>query len=142
VTLGVNQRRQVLRHKRIQLGHQQRRCILTSMRLQYEIIGNGLYSPLPIQQRSVTDLKLPAIDRALIGNGLYKTVTDRFNICNGISLTSVTKNSCNGHLRRPLPNVHIGKWHCGGQPRGRPGVLIGNGRQTTTVTNVGGCNRR
>jgi hypothetical protein len=27
-----------------------------SMRLQYEIIGNGLYSLLPIRQRSVTDL--------------------------------------------------------------------------------------
>jgi hypothetical protein len=29
---------------------------LLNMRLQYEIIDNGLYSPLPIRQRSVTDL--------------------------------------------------------------------------------------
>jgi hypothetical protein len=28
----------------------------TSMRLQYDIIGNGLYSPLPIRRRSVTNL--------------------------------------------------------------------------------------
>jgi hypothetical protein len=49
-TLGGNQRRRVLRHERIQLGRQQRRRILTSMRLQYEIIGNRLYSPLPIRQ--------------------------------------------------------------------------------------------
>jgi hypothetical protein len=33
VTLGGNQRRRVLRHERIQLGRQQRRCILISMRL-------------------------------------------------------------------------------------------------------------
>jgi hypothetical protein len=32
-TLGGNQRRRVLRNERIQLGHQQRRCILTSTRL-------------------------------------------------------------------------------------------------------------
>jgi hypothetical protein len=57
-------------------------------------------------------------------------------------LTSVTKNSCNGRLRSPLPEVHIGNERCGGQPRGRPGVLIGKGRQTTTVTDVGGCNGR
>jgi hypothetical protein len=55
---------------------------------------------------------------------------------------SVTKNSCNGHLRSPLPEVHIGNGHCGGQPRGRPGALIGSGRQTTTVTDVVGCNGR
>jgi hypothetical protein len=34
-----------------------------------------------------------------MGNGLYKPVTDRFNICNGLSLTSVTKNLCNERLR-------------------------------------------
>jgi hypothetical protein len=51
-TLGGNQRARVLRHERherIQLGRQQRRH-LTSLRLQYEIIGNGLYSPLLIWQ--------------------------------------------------------------------------------------------
>jgi hypothetical protein len=53
---------------------------------------------------------------------------------------SITKNSCNGHLRRPLPELHIGNGHCGDQPRGLPNALIGNERQTTTVTDVGGCN--
>jgi hypothetical protein len=53
----------------------------------------------------------------LIGNGLYKPVTDRFNICNGLFLTFVTKNLCNGRLIRPLPEVHIGNGHCGGKPR-------------------------
>jgi hypothetical protein len=85
-------------------------------------------------------LKQPVTNRALIGNGLYKPVTDRFNICNGLYLTFVTKNLCNGRLRSPLPEVHIGNGRCGGQPRGRPGVLIGNEHQTTTVTDVGGCN--
>jgi hypothetical protein len=33
----------------------------TSMRLQYDIIGNELYSPLPIRQRSVTDLSSPLL---------------------------------------------------------------------------------
>jgi hypothetical protein len=78
--------------------------------------------------------KLPVTDRALIGNELYEPVIDRFNICNGLYLTSVTKNLCNGRLRSPLPEVHIGNKRCGGQLRGRPGALIGNGRQTTTVT--------
>jgi hypothetical protein len=53
-------------------------------------------------------LKQPVIDRALISNELYELVTDRFNLCNGLYLTSITNNSCNGHLRRPLPEVHIG----------------------------------
>jgi hypothetical protein len=87
-------------------------------------------------------LKQPVTDRALIGNGLYEPVTDMFNICNRSYLTSVTKNLCNGCLISPLPEVHIGNGRCGGQPRGRPGALIGNGRQTTTVTDVGRCNRR
>jgi hypothetical protein len=86
-------------------------------------------------------LKQTITDRALISNGLYKPVTDRFNICNGLYLSSVTKNSCNGHLRSPLPEVHIGNGCCGGQTRGRPGALVGNGRQRTTFTNVGRCNR-
>jgi hypothetical protein len=77
---------------------------------------------------------------ALIGNRLYKLLTDRFNIFNGLYLTSITKNLCNGRLRSSLPEVHIGNGRCGCQPRGRPGALIGNGRQTTTVTDVGGCN--
>jgi hypothetical protein len=87
-------------------------------------------------------LKQPITGRALIGNGLYKPITDRFNICNGLSLTFVTKNLCNRHLRSPLPEVHMGNRCCGGQPRGHPSTLMGNGRQTTTVTDVGGCNKR
>jgi hypothetical protein len=87
-------------------------------------------------------LKQPVTDRELIGNGLYKPITNRFNICNGLSLASVTKNLCNEHLRSPLPEVHIGNERCGGQPQGRPGALIGNGHQTTTVTDVGGYNGR
>jgi hypothetical protein len=63
-------------------------------------------------------------------------------MCNGLYLTFVTKNSCYGHLRSLLLEVHNGNGRCGGQPRGRPGTLIGNGRQTTTVTDVGGCNGR
>jgi hypothetical protein len=61
-------------------------------------------------------LKQPVTDRALIGNGLYKLVTDRFNFCNRLYLTSVTQNSCNGRLRSPLPEVHIGNGRCGGPP--------------------------
>jgi hypothetical protein len=86
-------------------------------------------------------LKQPITDRALIGNRLHELVTDRFNLCNGLDLTSVTKNSCNGRLRRPLPEVHIGNGCCGGQPRGRPAALICNGRQVPTVTDVGSFNR-
>jgi hypothetical protein len=33
----------------------------TSVRLQYELISNGLYSPLLIRQRSVTDLSSPLL---------------------------------------------------------------------------------
>jgi hypothetical protein len=87
-------------------------------------------------------LKQPVTDRALMGNGLYKLVTDRFDICNGLCLTFVTKNLCNRRLRSPLPIVHIGNGRCGGQSRGRPDALIGNERQTTTVRDVGACNRR
>jgi hypothetical protein len=87
-------------------------------------------------------LKQPVTDRALVSNGLYKPVTDRFNICNGLSLTSVTKNLCNGRLRSPLPEVHIGNGRCGGQPPGHLGALIGNRCQTTTITDVSGCNGR
>jgi hypothetical protein len=64
----------------------------------------------------------------------------QFNLSNGHYLTSVTKNSCNRCLRRPLLEVHIGNGHCGGQPRGRPATLICNGRQITTVTDMGACN--
>jgi hypothetical protein len=84
-------------------------------------------------------LKNPVTNRELIGN---KPVTDRFSFCNGLYLTSVTNNSCDVHLRSPLPEVRIGNWHCGGQPRGRLGTLMGNGCQTTTVTDVGACNGR
>jgi hypothetical protein len=83
-------------------------------------------------------LKQPVTNRALIDNRLYKPVSDMFNICNGISLTSITKNLCNGRLRSPLQEVHIGNGRCGGQPPCRPGALIGNRRQTTTVTDVSG----
>jgi hypothetical protein len=53
----------------------------------------------------------------VISNGLKQPVTDRFNLCNELYLTSVTKNSFNGRLRRPLPKVHNGNGRCGGQPR-------------------------
>jgi hypothetical protein len=56
---------------------------LLNMHLRYEIIGNGLYSPLPYGSVS-NELKQPVTDRALIGNRLYKPITDRFNICNGL----------------------------------------------------------
>jgi hypothetical protein len=62
------------------------------------------------------------------------------HFCNKLDLTSVTTNSCNGRLRSLLPEVHIGNEHSGGKPRGRPAALMGNGRQTTTVTDVGACN--
>jgi hypothetical protein len=87
-------------------------------------------------------LKQPVTNRALISNGLYKPVTDRFNFCNQIYLTSIRTNSCDGHLRSLLPEVNIGNGHCGGQQRGHPGALMGNGCQTTTVTDVGACNGR
>jgi hypothetical protein len=87
-------------------------------------------------------LKHLVIDRVLIGNGVYKPVTDRFNIFKGLYLTSVTKNSCNRRLRSLLPEVHIGNGRCGGQHRGRPGALMGNGRQTTIVIYVGGRSGR
>jgi hypothetical protein len=45
-------------------------------------------------------------------------------------------NLCNGCLRSQLPEVHIGNGRCGGQPGGRPGALIGNERQITTVTDM------
>jgi hypothetical protein len=85
-------------------------------------------------------LKQPVIDRVLISNGLYELVTNRFNLCNRLDLTSVTNNSCNRRLKRQLPEVHIGNGCWGGQPRGRLAVLICNGRQITTVTDVGACN--
>jgi hypothetical protein len=47
------------REKKGDPGWQSKETHPTSMRLQYEIIGNGLYSPLPIRQRSVTDLSNP-----------------------------------------------------------------------------------
>jgi hypothetical protein len=38
---------------------------------------------------------------------------------------SVTKNTCNGCLRSPLlPEVLIGKWHCGGQPLVESDALV------------------
>jgi hypothetical protein len=85
-------------------------------------------------------LKEFVTDRVLIGNRFYEPVTERFNICNGLNLTSVTKNFGNGRLRIPLPEVLIGNRCCGGEPRGRPTALMGNGRQTTIVTDVGACN--
>jgi hypothetical protein len=97
-------------------------------RYQYGVISNRL--------------KQPVTDRALISNELYQLITDSFNLCNGLFLTSVTKNLCNRRLRSPLLEVHIGNGRCGGQPRGQPAALIGNGRQTTTVTDVGACNGR
>jgi hypothetical protein len=141
VTLGGNQRRQVLRNETHPIGSPAKETHPTNMHLQYEIIGNGLY-PVTNTTTISNGLKQPITDRALSGNGLYKPVTDRFNICNEFSLTYVTKNLCNERLRSQLPEVHIGNGRCGGQPRGHPGVIIGNGRQTTTATDVDGCNGR
>jgi hypothetical protein len=61
-------------------------------------------------------LKQPVTNRALISNGLYELVTDKFNLCNRLYLTSVTKNSCNWRLRDRYQN-HIVNGRCGGQPR-------------------------
>jgi hypothetical protein len=60
-TLGGNQRRRVLRHETHPIGSLAKETHPTSMRLQYEIIGNGLYSPLPIWRRSVMDLSSPLL---------------------------------------------------------------------------------
>jgi hypothetical protein len=66
-TLGANQRRRILQ------------ACVSNMNLsvtdfiacyQYRVISNGL--------------KQLITDRALIGNELYKPITDRFNICNGL----------------------------------------------------------
>jgi hypothetical protein len=85
-------------------------------------------------------LKELVTDRALISNKFYEPFTARFKFCNGLALTSVIMNLCNGHLRSLLPKVHIGNGRCGGKPRGQPVTLMGNGRQTTTIANVGACN--
>jgi hypothetical protein len=60
-TLGGNQRRRVLTHETHPIGLTVKETLPTSMRLQYESIGNGLYSPLPIRQRSVTNLSSPLL---------------------------------------------------------------------------------
>jgi hypothetical protein len=106
------------------LGCQQRRCILQACVSSTKLSLTDFIARY--QYGIVTD-------RALISNRLYKAVTDRFNICNGLFLTSVTKNLCDRRLRSPLPEVHIGNGRCGGQPPGRPGVLIDNGCQITTI---------
>jgi hypothetical protein len=62
-TSGVGRRRQK-RDNKVRLrcekkgdpGWKSKETHRTSMLLQYEIIGNGLYSLLPIQQRSVMDI--------------------------------------------------------------------------------------
>ena len=71
---------------------------------------------------------------AVIGNGLKEPVTDTFNYRNGRVLTSVTKNNCNGRLRSPLLEVHIGNGRCVDHVGVDPATLMCNGRQTTTVT--------
>jgi hypothetical protein len=61
-TLGGNQRRRVLRHETHLIGSPAKDTHPISMRLQYEIIGNRLYIPLPIQQqRSEMDLCNPLL---------------------------------------------------------------------------------
>jgi hypothetical protein len=60
-TLGGNQRRRVLRHETHPIVSPAKEMHPTSMRLQYEIIDNVLYSPLPIRQGSVTDLSNPLL---------------------------------------------------------------------------------
>ena len=70
----------------------------------------------------------------VISNGLKEPVTDRFYFRNRRMLTSVTKKTCNGRLRSPLPEVLIGNGRCGGEVGVEPAALMRNGRQTTTVT--------
>jgi hypothetical protein len=60
-TLGGNQRRRVLRHETHPIWSTTKETHPTSMRLQYEIIRNRLYIPLPIWQRLVTDLSSPLL---------------------------------------------------------------------------------
>jgi hypothetical protein len=43
-------------------------------------------------------------------------------------------------FKKTVTRIHIGNGCCGGQPRGRSVALISNGRQVTTVTDVGACN--
>jgi hypothetical protein len=144
-----------------QRGPTQRRRWLTNLRLicslssrsHFTTVKSALKLVIDVKCSSVTDfitryqygvisngLKQPVTDRALISNGLYELITNRFNLCNGLDLTSVTKNTCNGRLRRPLLEVHIGNGRCGGQPRSRPAALICNRCQVTIVTDVGACN--
>jgi hypothetical protein len=94
---------------------------------------------LPLHDRKECSLTL-ITDRVLISNRFYELAIDMFNLCNGLYLTSVIKNSCNGCLRRPLLEVHIGNRRCGGQPWCRPAALICHGRQVTTITDLGACN--
>jgi hypothetical protein len=56
-------------------------------------------------------------------------------------LTSGTKNTCNWRLRSPLPDILIGNGRCGGEVGVELAALMGNGRQTKTVTDGGPCNR-
>jgi hypothetical protein len=108
----------------------------------------------PIRKLSVTNFKA-GYNTVVISNGLKETITDRALIGNGFrsplpigltfvinghTLMSVTTNSCNGRLRSQLSEVLICNGRCGGKPRGGSAVLMGNGRQTTTVTDVGACN--
>jgi hypothetical protein len=57
-------------------------------------------------------LKRPITDRALIRNGLYELVIDRFNLCNGLNLT------------RPLQRIHV------------TGVQEDRNQKSTLVTGV------
>jgi hypothetical protein len=61
---------------------------LLNMRLQYEIIGNRLYSSLPIRQRSVTDLSSPL----LIGHWSVTDFTSPLPI--GLTFVTVSFNIC------------------------------------------------
>jgi hypothetical protein len=53
---------------------------------------------------------------------------------------SITKNSCNKHLRSPLPEVHIGNGRCGGEPgAGLPRIWLTDVKQQPLhVTGVKG----
>jgi hypothetical protein len=76
-TLGGNQRRRVLRHEMHPIWSPVKETHPTSMCLQYEIIGNGLYSSLPIQQQLVTDISSPL----LIGHWSVTDFTSPLPIC-------------------------------------------------------------
>jgi hypothetical protein len=75
-----------------------------------------------------------------ISNRLYGPLPIGIIFCNGCILMIITKDTCNGCLKRPFPEVRIGNGCCSGEPHGRPATIMSNERQTTIVTDMGPCN--